>query len=182
MFVVLCACRAGVLSVACLRVDGELCCAALSSGTCVAARGCGKASKHIMRGKRRWPMHVICVCVGACVCVCVCVCAYRYRALSLLFCFFVLLVFLLFVLLAWRLTCLVWGCSSFFAPLTLSLQMKLLLLLPSLAGTVLAIKDPPVAPPCYGVALYECIPGLSAVGVGFDAVYGTSRGVGKQVS
>ena len=48
----LCACRAGVLSVACLRVDGELCCAALSSGTCVAARGCGKASKHIMRGKR----------------------------------------------------------------------------------------------------------------------------------
>ena len=25
----LCACRAGVLSVACLRVDGELCCAAL---------------------------------------------------------------------------------------------------------------------------------------------------------
>ena len=129
---------------------------------------------------RRWPMHCVCVCV--CVRVCECACAYRYRALSLLFCFFVLLVFLLFVLLAWRLTCLVWGCSSFFAPLTLSLQMKLLLLLPSLAGTVLAIKDPPVAPPCYGVALYECIPGLSAVGVGFDAVYGTSRGVGKQVS
>ncbi len=29
---------------------------------------------------------------------------------------------------------------------------------------------------CYGVAPYDCLPGVSGIGVGFDAVYGTSTG------
>jgi hypothetical protein len=32
---------------------------------------------------------------------------------------------------------------------------------------------------CQGVAQYPCLPGLDAVGIGYDAVTGSSFGVGK---
>ena len=57
--------------------------------------------------------------------------------------------------------------------------MELLLLL-LLLGPTLTLSD--VFMGCNAVAQYPCLPGIDAVGIGFDAVYGTSRGVGRQVA
>ena len=71
MFVVLCACRAGVLSVACLRVDGELCCAALHwlSHQVQYLRRCawlweGKQAHHARKARGKGP--VVCGCWPLC--------------------------------------------------------------------------------------------------------------------
>eukprot|EP00750_Incisomonas_marina_P029375 INCI7169.5.p1 GENE.INCI7169.5~~INCI7169.5.p1 ORF type:complete len:463 (-),score=64.22 INCI7169.5:195-1583(-) len=69
-------------------------------------------------------------------------------------------------------------------PTDTSMRLALPLLAPGLAAAwKWPWRDPssPPSPPCYGVALYECLPGLEFVGIGFDAVVGSSDGVGRQV-
>jgi len=62
----------------------------------------------------------------------------------------------------------------------------LLFALRSVSGTETEIsmrgaKVSPAGPGCGAGAQYPCLPGIDAIGIGFDAVYGTSRGVGRRI-